>query len=97
MKKRMTTSSTTAAQNPTTGENNKAWPISVALDQSTPDVPSCPRISALAMPTPMMDPISVVRARGRQAKVPGTEVPNNGGNQQGEYHGEAGERCQPAG
>jgi len=29
------------------------------LDQSTPDVPSMPRISALATPTPMMEPISV--------------------------------------
>jgi hypothetical protein len=41
------------------------------------------------MPTPMMAD-QRVRARGRQAKVPGTEVPNNGRNQQGEYHGEAG-------
>src|SRR5215467_5673281 len=59
MIKRTTTSSSAAAQNPTTGDSSSAWPISVAFDQSTPDVPSCPRISALAMPTPMMEPISV--------------------------------------
>src|SRR5215475_11508222 len=59
MRNRMKISSTAAAQKPTTGENNNAWPISVALPQSTPDVPSCPRISALAIPTPIMEPISV--------------------------------------
>src|SRR6266852_8253601 len=59
MTNRTTTSSSAAAQNPTTGDSNSAWPISVALVQSTPDVPSCPRISALAMPTPMIEPISV--------------------------------------
>src|ERR1700758_5265082 len=30
-----------------------------ACDQSTPEVPSRPRIRALAMPTPMIDPIRV--------------------------------------
>src|SRR5262245_10314576 len=55
----MTMSSSAAAQNPTTGENSRAWPISVALAQSTPDVPSRPRINALATPTPMMEPIRV--------------------------------------
>ncbi len=33
--------------------------MSVALFQSTPEVPSRPRISALATPTPMMEPMSV--------------------------------------
>src|SRR6266851_3851297 len=59
MTNRTTMSSSAAAQNPTTGDSSSAWPISVALAQSTPDVPSWPRISALATPTPMMEPISV--------------------------------------
>ena len=33
--------------------------ILVACDQSTPEVPSRPRNSALVMPTPMIDPIKV--------------------------------------
>src|SRR5262249_42977660 len=36
-----------------------AYPISVALLQSTPEVPSCPCMIALATPTPMIDPIRV--------------------------------------
>src|SRR5262249_40623882 len=45
--------------NPNNGESSSDQPISVALVQSTPEVPSWPRISALATPTPMIDPISV--------------------------------------
>jgi hypothetical protein len=72
MTNRMTTSSSAAAQNPTTGENNKAWPISAAFPQSTPEVPSWPRIRALAMPTPMIDPISVCEL---EAGKPRYQVP----------------------
>src|SRR3954470_1845150 len=48
-----------AMQKPNSGESRSDQPISVALVQSTPEVPSRPRISALAMPTPMIEPISV--------------------------------------
>src|SRR6516165_7253932 len=44
---------------PTIGENNSALPTLVAWLQSTPEVPSCPCINALAMPTPMIEPIKV--------------------------------------
>ena len=48
-----------ATPKPTKGEKSSAWPISVALLQSTPAVPLLPCIIALATPTPMIDPISV--------------------------------------
>ena len=48
-----------AAMKPTSGERSSDQPISVAFDQSTPEVPSWPCISALATPTPMIEPISV--------------------------------------
>src|SRR5882757_897620 len=54
-----TSSSTAAMMKPNSGESSSDQPISVALLQSTPEVPSRPRISALAMPTPMMEPIRV--------------------------------------
>src|SRR5205814_9818281 len=44
---------------PTRGENRNAFPTLAACPQSTPEVPSWPCIKALAMPTPMIDPISV--------------------------------------
>src|SRR6516164_11702710 len=44
---------------PTTGENSSALPTLVACVQSTPEVPFCPCSSALAMPTPMIEPIKV--------------------------------------
>src|SRR5215510_3453049 len=48
-----------ATLNPNSGDSSSAYPISVALVQSTPEVPSWPRNSALAMPTPMIEPIKV--------------------------------------
>src|SRR6267142_3471433 len=49
-----------------------ALPISVALPQSTPDVPSRPRIRALATPTPMIEPIRVWEL---EAGSPNHQVP----------------------
>src|SRR5580693_8833962 len=55
-----TTSSRIAARpKPKSGENNSALPIEVAWVQSTPDVPLRPCSSALVMPTPITEPISV--------------------------------------
>src|SRR5262249_902922 len=44
---------------PTSGDSRSEYPISMALDQSTPEVPSWPRANALATPTPMIEPIRV--------------------------------------
>src|SRR5215469_4711038 len=52
-------SNSAEAKKPTRGENSSAFPTLVACPQSTPEVPSWPCIKALAMPTPMIDPISV--------------------------------------
>src|SRR5580704_5232821 len=55
-----TTSNRIAARpKPKSGENNSALPIEVACVQSTPEVPLRPCSSALAMPTPITEPISV--------------------------------------
>src|ERR1700727_2128002 len=59
-----------------TGSPNKAGvtrastalPILAACDQSTPEVPSRPRISALVMPTPMIDPIRVCELEAGRPK-----------------------------
>src|SRR5271154_184043 len=48
-----------ASAKPNKGDSNSALPIPAACDQSTPEVPSRPRSRALAMPTPMIDPIKV--------------------------------------
>src|SRR5215472_13447993 len=48
-----------ASRKPKSGDSRSAYPISVAFDQSTPEVPSRPRMSALAIPTPIIDPIKV--------------------------------------
>src|ERR1700730_8376263 len=54
-----TNKSSAASAKPNSGDSNRALPILVACDQSTPEVPSRPRNKALVMPTPMIDPISV--------------------------------------
>ena len=48
-----------ASAKPNRGESNSALAMLPACDQSTPEVPSRPRISALTMPTPMIEPIRV--------------------------------------
>src|SRR5215475_13207297 len=48
-----------AATKPKSGERSSDQPISVALLQSTPEVPSWPCSMALATPTPMIEPINV--------------------------------------
>src|SRR6516162_775463 len=85
----MTSSSTADNTKPTIGENNSAWPISMALPQSTPEVPSRPRSNALATPTPDRADHRV-GARSRQAEPPGAEVPDDRRDQQREDHGKTG-------
>src|ERR1700730_16774463 len=64
-----TTSSRIAArQNPKIGENSSALPIEVACVQSTPEVPLRPCSSALVMPTPMTEPISVCELEAGRPK-----------------------------
>jgi hypothetical protein len=46
--------------------------MSWALPQSTPDVPSLPRISELATPTPMIEPMRVCE---EEAGSPSAHVP----------------------
>src|SRR5215475_10439362 len=57
---------------PNSGDKSSALPTLAACDQSTPDVPSRPRISALAMPTPMIEPIRVCE---EEAGRPNHQVP----------------------
>ena len=68
----MMSSSTADRTKPTIGESNSASPISMALPQSTPEVPSRPRNSALATPTPMIEPIIVWEL---EAGKPSHQVP----------------------
>src|SRR5450432_3803201 len=68
----MTSSSTADKMNPTMGDSKSAYPISVALLQSTPEVPGRPRNRALAMPTPMIEPIMVWEL---EAGKPSHQVP----------------------
>ena len=44
---------------PNSGDSSSALPIEVAWSKSTPEVPLRPCSSALVMPTPMTEPISV--------------------------------------
>ena len=55
----MISSSRAERVKPNSGERSSASPILVTWSQSTPEVPSWPRSSALAIPTPMIEPISV--------------------------------------
>src|ERR1700733_1094089 len=52
-------SSSAAQPNPTSGEISSTLKTFVTCAQSTPLVPLCPPISWFAMPTPIIDPISV--------------------------------------
>jgi hypothetical protein len=52
-------SNTAASANPTSGETSSDFPMFAAWPQSTPLVPVLVAINWLAMPTPMIDPISV--------------------------------------
>src|SRR5271156_5717213 len=52
-------SSPAATANPTTGETSSDLPMFMACPQSTPLVPVFTAINWLAIPTPMIDPISV--------------------------------------
>jgi len=52
-------SSKNASANPNIGESSSDFPIFAACAQSTPLVPDLVLISWLAMPTPMIEPISV--------------------------------------
>ena len=54
------------------GESSRASPTFVTWSQSTPEVPSLPRISALATPTPTIEPISVCEL---EAGMPSHHVP----------------------
>ena len=65
-------SSTAASAKPNSGDSSSALPILAACVQSTPEVPSRPRISALAMPTPMIEPIRVWE---EEAGRPNHQVP----------------------
>src|SRR5579862_5324413 len=48
-----------APKKPTIGDSSSDLRMFVACTQSTPLVPDLPEISCLAIPTPMIDPISV--------------------------------------
>src|SRR5580692_5057175 len=61
-------SSAAARTKPNSGDNNSALAIPAACDQSTPEVPSRPRSSALVMPTPMIDPIRVCELEAGRPK-----------------------------
>src|SRR3984885_2472672 len=68
-----TTSNRIAARpKPNSGESKSALPIEVAWVQSTPEVPLRPCNSALAMPTPITEPISVCEL---EAGRPNDQVP----------------------
>src|SRR4029077_9111925 len=58
--------------NPNTGESNSERPMLPACDQSTPLVPERAFMSWLAMPTPMIEPISVCEL---EAGKPNHHVP----------------------
>ena len=64
--------------------------MSVALPQSTPEVPLRPCRSALTTPTPMIEPINVCDDEAGMPSAPRAEVPDDGGDEQREDHGEAG-------
>src|SRR3984957_12973774 len=57
-----------ASAKPNSGDSKSALAILPACDQSTPEVPSRPRISALVMPTPMIDPIRVCELEAGRPK-----------------------------
>ena len=61
-----------ASAKPNIGESSNASPTSFAFPQSTPDVPPRPCSSALAMPTPMIEPIRVCEL---DAGSPNDQVP----------------------
>src|SRR5580658_4204205 len=63
-----TNSRIAASAKPNSGDSNSALPILPACDQSTPEVPSRPRSSALVMPTPMIDPIKVCELEAGRPK-----------------------------
>src|ERR1700738_1865806 len=63
-----TNKSSAASAKPNSGDSNRALPILVACDQSTPEVPLRPRSSALVMPTPMIDPIRVCELEAGRPK-----------------------------
>src|SRR6185312_4698005 len=75
-----------ASAKPNRGESSNASPTSLALDQSTPDVPLRPCNSAFVTPTPIIEPMSVCELDAG----PGAEVPNDRRNQQSKHHREAG-------
>ena len=64
----MTSSNNADRTNPAIGENSSALPTFIACTQSTPEVPSCPCITALAIPTPMIEPISVCELEAGRPK-----------------------------
>ena len=68
----ITSSSAADRMKPNSGDSSSAWPILVTWSQSTPEVPSWPRISALATPTPTIEPISVCEL---EAGRPSDQVP----------------------
>ncbi len=88
----MTSSKSPAAQKPTSGEIRSALPIEVACAQSTPEVASWPRAMALAMPTPMIEPISVCELDAYSLYA---DVEEQAGPQQPEKH-EGGTWIEPA-
>src|SRR5579862_7551067 len=61
-----------ATVNPTSGESSSDFPMLVACPQSTPLVPVFTDINWLAIPTPMIDPISVCEL---EAGSPKNHVP----------------------
>ena len=89
----ITSSSSADRTKPKIGENSRASPIFVTWSQSTPDVPSCPRMSALATPTPTIEPIRVCELEAGMPSKPRSEIPDDCGDQQSEHHRIAGARA----
>ena len=76
---------------PMSGGKRRALKTLVAfVSQSTPLMPLWPLMSWLAMPTPMMEPMRVWELEAGRPEPPGGEVPEDGRDEEGEDHGEAG-------
>src|SRR5580692_4448769 len=83
-------SKTAARANPNSGDSNRASPTSLALLQSTPEVPLRATQQGIGNANADDRADQGMRARRRQAERPGTEIPDYGGDQQREDHGKSG-------
>ena len=70
-------SSEAASAKPMIGEKSSDFPTLSACPQSTPLVAVRACMNWLAMPTPMIEPISVCELEIRNPEVPGAQIPDN--------------------